>query len=220
MRISELSAASGVSVGTIKYYLREGLLPPGERTSRTSADYGAVHLERLRLIRALVEQGGLGIEAVRRVVAAVASPRPDRLDLLAAAQDAYVAARPPHRPGASGAGQDAGRARAWLRRRGWAPPDERGPAEDPLTDRLEEAWAACERAGVELGEDLLDAYADAVEQLARADVASVPQDPAAAVHRVVVGTVMTEPVLAVLRLLAQRAVAAGFGPPAQDPPSR
>ena len=39
MRISELSARSGVSVATIKYYLRERVLPEGERTSATQATY-------------------------------------------------------------------------------------------------------------------------------------------------------------------------------------
>ena len=35
MRVGELSRRSGVTVASIKYYLREGLLPPGERTTRT-----------------------------------------------------------------------------------------------------------------------------------------------------------------------------------------
>jgi DNA-binding transcriptional MerR regulator len=33
MRMSDLSRSSGVSVTTIKYYLREGLLPPGRQLS-------------------------------------------------------------------------------------------------------------------------------------------------------------------------------------------
>ena len=40
MRISELSAQTGVPVPTIKYYLREGLLPEGERSAPTQAAYG------------------------------------------------------------------------------------------------------------------------------------------------------------------------------------
>ncbi|MEP6649003.1 MAG: MerR family transcriptional regulator, partial [Lapillicoccus sp.] len=55
MRLAELCAATGVPAATVKYYLREGLLPPGERVSATRADYGPPHVERLRLIRALVE---------------------------------------------------------------------------------------------------------------------------------------------------------------------
>ncbi len=40
MRVAELSRRSGVSVASIKYYLREGLLPPGELTSPNQAHYG------------------------------------------------------------------------------------------------------------------------------------------------------------------------------------
>ena len=49
MRIAELSRQSGVPVPTIKYYLREGLLPAGELTSPNQASYGETHLRRLRL---------------------------------------------------------------------------------------------------------------------------------------------------------------------------
>ena len=37
MRISELSSVTGVPVPTIKYYIREGLLPRGERTAANQA---------------------------------------------------------------------------------------------------------------------------------------------------------------------------------------
>ena len=37
LRMRELAAASGVSAGTIKHYLREGLLPEPVRTSRKMA---------------------------------------------------------------------------------------------------------------------------------------------------------------------------------------
>ena len=53
MKMSQLCETSGVSVPSIKFYLREGLLPAGERTSATQAEYGPEHVERLRLIRAL-----------------------------------------------------------------------------------------------------------------------------------------------------------------------
>ncbi|RAC11977.1 MerR family transcriptional regulator, partial [Burkholderia multivorans] len=56
MRISELSRRSDVPVATIKYYLREGLLPAGERTSATQAVYTDAHVNRLALIRALLGQ--------------------------------------------------------------------------------------------------------------------------------------------------------------------
>ena len=55
MRISDLSEATGVPVATVKYYLRERLLHPGEVVSRTQARYDASHVERLTLVRALTE---------------------------------------------------------------------------------------------------------------------------------------------------------------------
>ena len=50
MRISELAAVTEVPVATLKYYLREGVLPPGEARTRTSADYGHELVERVRAL--------------------------------------------------------------------------------------------------------------------------------------------------------------------------
>jgi len=224
MRISALADRSGVPVGTIKYYLREGLLAPGERTSRTTAEYDDSHVERLRLVRALIDTGGLGIAAVRRIVDVLDTPDPARLDLLATAQDALLhedARRAADAGAAAGAdaAADAGsaaesgrtggdvpsaedsRARAWLARRGWCTaPD------DLLADRLERVWAASEEAGVLVDDELMDDYAAAMEEVARLDVDAVPTGAEGAVRRVVVGTVMLEPVLLTLRMLAQREV--------------
>ncbi len=71
MRMAELSAESGVPVATVKYYLREGLLPPGERTSPNQARYSAAHVQRLRLIKALTEVGGLSLASVGTVLSAI-----------------------------------------------------------------------------------------------------------------------------------------------------
>jgi len=71
MRMAELSAESGVPVATVKYYLREGLLPAGERTSPNQARYSAAHVQRLKLIRALTDVGGLSLASVGAVLAAI-----------------------------------------------------------------------------------------------------------------------------------------------------
>lgn len=68
-RIGELSRRSGVAVGTIKYYLREGLIPVGQPTAKTQALYGKPHLRRLRLVRVLADVGGLSIAQIREVIA-------------------------------------------------------------------------------------------------------------------------------------------------------
>ena len=71
MRMAELSRRSGVPTGTIKYYLREGLVPPGEATAPNQAEYGRQHIDRLDLIRALREAAGLPIATIARVFAAM-----------------------------------------------------------------------------------------------------------------------------------------------------
>ena len=67
MRLAELTRRSGVPRSTIKFYLREGLLPAGEPQGRNQARYGPRHLERLELIRALREVAGLPLEVITRV---------------------------------------------------------------------------------------------------------------------------------------------------------
>ncbi len=74
MRISQLSAQTGVPVATIKFYLREKLLHDGVRTSPTQAQYDESHVARIRLIRALMGPGGLSVAAAYRVIKAIDEP--------------------------------------------------------------------------------------------------------------------------------------------------
>ena len=73
MKMAQLSTASGIPVATIKYYLREGLLPAGERSGPNQSLYGPEHLRRLRVIRGLLEVGGLSIAAAHQVIDAIDS---------------------------------------------------------------------------------------------------------------------------------------------------
>ncbi|MFI7000213.1 MerR family transcriptional regulator [Nocardia sp. NPDC050175] len=75
MKLSELSERSDVPIASIKFYRREGLLPPGRALGATTADYDEDHLRRLKLIRALIRFGGLSVAAVRDVLAALEEPR-------------------------------------------------------------------------------------------------------------------------------------------------
>lgn len=70
MKVSELSRAADVPLSTIKYYIREGLLPPGAATGRNQADYGPEHLKRLRLIRSLRDEAGLSLATITQVLRA------------------------------------------------------------------------------------------------------------------------------------------------------
>ena len=201
MRISELSAATGVTVPTIKFYLREGLLPAGRTRAVNQADYDETHLRRLRLIRALTEVGGLRLRDVRAILAAIDDERVPVHDLLGRTQEALVAAED---------GREA--------------PDDAAVAEvDQTLDRL--GWQVYERAstrraladvvttlrglGWTVGVDDLVRYGRAVDELAEREVASVPQSGGSSTSRaeivehMVVGTVLFERVLDTLRLLAQ-----------------
>ena len=84
---------------------------------------------------------------------------------------------------------------------------------DPVIDELDRAWAACDVAGIGLDEARMDRYAAAMEQVAAADVDSVPSDPTAALRQVVLGTVLVDPVLVALRRLAQQHVSVSRHPP-------
>ena len=68
LKMSELAERSGVSAGTIKHYLREGLLGNGEeikRTSRNMAYYPADFVERIRLIKRLQEERFMPLRVIR-----------------------------------------------------------------------------------------------------------------------------------------------------------
>ena len=93
MKIAGLSEASGVSVATLKYYLREGLLHPGVATAVNQSMYDDGHLRRIRLIRALQELGKLGLADVALVLAAVDDESVDLHAAFGLAQDVMV----PHR---------------------------------------------------------------------------------------------------------------------------
>jgi len=71
MRMSELSERSGVAIPTIKFYLREQLLAAGERTSPNQASYSEEHVARLRLVRALLDVGGLTVASAKDVLRAI-----------------------------------------------------------------------------------------------------------------------------------------------------
>jgi DNA-binding transcriptional MerR regulator len=201
VRISELARETGVPVPTIKFYLRERLLPQGTPTSATQAQYGADHVARLRLIRALMGPGGLSIAAVRRVLEAMDDPPASPYELICAAGAALT------RPGAA---VDHTRVHALLA--AWGVDL---AAEDCRShDDLAAALAGADAAGFALPDDALARYHEQLSALAQREIDGVPTDsPAEAVRYVVLGTVLVEPVLLALRRLAHRELTARrFGP--------
>ncbi len=68
LRMSELADASGVPPGTIKHYLREGLLPEPVKTSRNMAYYPPEFVDRIKLIKQLQEERYLPLKAIKEVL--------------------------------------------------------------------------------------------------------------------------------------------------------
>jgi DNA-binding transcriptional MerR regulator len=83
LKMKELAEASGVSAGTIKHYLREGLLPEPVRTSRNMAYYPPEFVERIRLIKQLQEDRFMPLKLIKSVL----DEDPDRARALVELED-------------------------------------------------------------------------------------------------------------------------------------
>jgi DNA-binding transcriptional MerR regulator len=196
MRVSELSERTGVSIPTLKYYLREGLLPAGEAQGATRSSYDEAHVERVRLIRTLIDVGRLSIERVREVVAALDDPPGTRHELLGTAHSVLRSApQTTEEPTAS--------ALAQVERLG-LPRCEHSAASAQLARSLTDA----EAAGWSLSDTALDTWLAAMTTVAETDVVQELADmsPGDALRYVVVGNVLTDPVVIALRRVAQEIV--------------
>lgn len=61
----ELEQRSGVGRETIRFYIREGLLPEPDRAARNSASYSEAHVARLKAIKRLQEERFLPLAVIR-----------------------------------------------------------------------------------------------------------------------------------------------------------
>ncbi|WP_040166481.1 MerR family transcriptional regulator [Microbacterium gorillae] len=198
MRISELSDQSGVSVASIKFYVREGLLAGGDRTTPTRTEYDEAHLARLRLIRALIEVGGLDIATTRDVLRTIDNPDVDPIELRRVAHRAV-----PHSDVRSSP-ESIAAVMAVVEERGWLV----GP-DNPGVHRVARALDAYEASGQTVPLDrLLAAYADAALIVGEADIEHIGRTPSPAdtAKAVILGTVVGEQILAGLRLMTQEHV--------------
>ncbi|MEU0657186.1 MerR family transcriptional regulator [Streptomyces albogriseolus] len=210
MRISELSRRSGVSIPTIKYYLRDGLLPAGRPTAANQAEYDEDHVRRLRLIRSLIGVRGLSVSATKDVLAAVDEQQGDvhlLLGLVLGALPVERSGRPPRRDGAAepaGAGAAAGDAAedvaALTAEMGWKT-SPNPPAAQVVAETLETMRAL----GVDYDWRSLIPYAELADRAARLDLDQLGDagDPLQQAERAVLLTVLLEPALLALRRLAQ-----------------
>lgn len=206
MRISELSAASRVPIPTIKYYLREGLLPPGEQVSATRAVYGDPHLRRLRLIRALLEVGRLPLTTIHKVIEAVEDERLGVHEMLGVAHYALAAEVKPDDPDDEEWRAARAQADALVEEYGL-----RLSPQAPTRDELAQVLITLARLGVPASADDLRPYAEAARRLAaehevRRIPVTGPRD--AAVEALVISTVLYGRAFDVLRRMAHESASA------------
>jgi DNA-binding transcriptional MerR regulator len=198
MRISELSRSTAVPVPTIKYYMREQLLHPGTAMATNQADYDAAHVHRLRLIRILIEVGGLSVTTVKEVLDAVDNRRMHLHRRLGVAHHALGARTE------DADGPDIGDALADVDRflvgLGWRV-SKRAPARRDLAGAL----AALRRLGWNTRPEVFVPYARAAGKLAEMEIKklSTAGSRASTVEQAIVGTVVFEAALLALRRLGQ-----------------
>ncbi|MBN9154893.1 MAG: MerR family transcriptional regulator [Microbacterium sp.] len=196
MKISELSERSGIPVATLKFYIREGMLPRGEATSATSAEYDETHLDRLRLIGALAGVRGLPLVRVRDILDLIDAPLASTAET---ARRAVNALPPYDEVSAPNDGDDDDRrARAAI--------EQAGLTYDPsyaAVRQLDTAIRAVEDAGLPWDEPTLRRYADAMREVAIREVVPISSlSRAEATAYGVLGTALYEPVILALRRLA------------------
>ncbi|WP_279582409.1 MerR family transcriptional regulator [Fodinicola feengrottensis] len=204
MRVAELSRQSGVPVPTIKYYLREGLLQPGELTSPNQAQYDETHVRRLRLIRALLDVGGLSVGSVREVLAAMQTPDKPLHEVLGVVQRSITPVQPEDPELAEWARE---RVCALVQSRGWSTVEG-----DPAWRALSDVLVILRRVGDDVIVGALDNYADAAENAAAVDFQLLQRRTGteSVIEGMVVGTVLGDALLSALRRMAQQNESARF----------
>jgi DNA-binding transcriptional MerR regulator len=191
VRISELSEHSGIPVASIKFYIREGMLPRGTATSATRADYGDEHLARLRVIQALSDVRALPLARVKEILSLIDAPDETPYATLGRA----VSALPPY---ADETNTD--RARETIERLGLTY-DERFAA----VGQLEAAIRGIEAAGLTWDAETAARYAGPLLRVAAAELLPLAElSESEQVSYAVLGTAMYEPAILALRRLAHQ----------------
>jgi DNA-binding transcriptional MerR regulator len=82
MKMQDLERATGVGRETIRFYIREGLLPQPTRPSRNVAWYDESFVERVKLIKELQQKRFLPLQVIKSLVGADAEPSRDEVKAL------------------------------------------------------------------------------------------------------------------------------------------
>jgi DNA-binding transcriptional MerR regulator len=197
VRISELARDAATPLTAVKYYQREGLLPAGEKTAPNQTTYDRRHVERVRLVRALLETGGLSIAVTKQVLAVLDTDDAPLAEVFEVAQYAITDSRSPE-TAASREARD--RIADRVTAAGWC-----ATTDNPGHETAARALDGLATIGFDAPDDYLDAYLTAAATAARADVAALQgRDGRESIAELmVIGTVLGDPLFAGLRRIAQ-----------------
>lgn len=184
----------------MKYYQREGLVPEGLRSAPNQVEYGDEHVKRVRLIRALIETGGLSIAATRDVIRALDTEGAPLAETFEVASHAMAT---PRIPESAPSAESRERVIKLARSQGWHFSDD-----NPGIDAAARAVDGLAAIDYDAPDDYLLAYLGAAAASAAADVRALTTrpDPDQIAELMVVGTVLGDPLFSGLRRIAHENV--------------
>jgi DNA-binding transcriptional MerR regulator len=199
MRISELSDTSGVPVPTIKFYLREGLLHPGEKLTPRLTEYDETHRKRLGLLRILREVGDVPVDRLGLLVGTTQSRHSTVHEMLAAASDALAPQPAPPGPDRAAVREMAD---GLIDRAGWSNVGPDSVDRDNLASVLE-AIMRYQTHGSDPSAAM--PYVRAADEIARSDIwhLDTGKDRLELLEEMVVGQVVFGQLLLILRRLGE-----------------
>jgi len=67
-KMRDLCRMTGMPRQAIHFYIQQGLVPPGHKTGRNTARYGASHVDRIRVVKQLQAERFMPLKAIRAVL--------------------------------------------------------------------------------------------------------------------------------------------------------
>lgn len=191
-----MAERAAVPLSAVKYYQREGLVPEGVRSAPNQVEYGEVHVKRVRLIRALLETGGLSIAATKDVIRALDTDDAPLAETFAVAS--YAMSTPRTTESVPSA-ESRERIMRLARAEGWAFTED-----NPGIDNAARALDGLDAIDFHAPDEYLAAYVSAAATAAAADLRALTTltNPDQIAELMVVGTVLGDPLFAGLRRIA------------------
>lgn len=199
MKLSELARRTSASTASLKFWMREAILPAGELRNQTTAVYTQRHIERVALIQILRAEFDVSIGHIHELTTLIDSPGSSLLDVMEACQVIATGMVIPPEVDAVQS-ELVGRLHARI---GWLRDDSVAAA------ALAHALAGSARVGYPYDFDDLVHYAQALEPIATADIGSIQPEgnPDVVARNLLVAAAAQNRVLVAMNQLAHTAAA-------------